>query len=71
MSYCRIGPDSDVYVYRDMEGEYNCCGCSLVPEGPVKFPHLAGIKYHLMCHRAMGHKVPSYAFDRIKEEMEE
>lgn len=32
MSYCRSGDESDVYLYHDVGGYINCCGCKLVKQ---------------------------------------
>lgn len=30
MAYCRFGEDSDVYMFHDVNGYMNCCGCGLL-----------------------------------------
>lgn len=29
MAYCRFGEDSDVYIYEHVDGNFECCACSL------------------------------------------
>lgn len=72
MSYCRWGPDSDVYVYPAGHGNRDlivCCGCALrgdddddVAETPQQ------MIAHLDRHVAAGHKVPEAAFERLRRE---
>lgn len=85
MSYCRWGPDSDVYVYATervikddrVETWWVCAGCELFADnpsigiGPIYAPTLDALRDHLQRHRAAGHKVPDAAFERIDREMAE
>ncbi len=73
MSYCRLGPDSDVYAIRHVDGGYRCCGCSLT--GLYNYTvHIATpteLLLHLQAHRAAGDMVPRYAMDRLRDEIRE
>lgn len=78
MSYCRWGPDSDVYVYvtervvkEETEHYWVCCMCKLHQEGNIYAPNLASLRQHLEHHREQGDKVPDYAFERIDREIAE
>ena len=81
MSYARKS-EGDVYVYGDIsdrKGELRCCDCTLllsmppvggVWEGSLHFiaaSHKDMIA-HLKEHQAVGHRLPKYAFDRLKKE---
>ena len=76
MSYCRYGPNSDVYVIRTFGGDLECLGCRLSYRLPP-FPHryfsttseLAMIG-HLIEHRVSGHLVPERALLRLAAEWE-
>ena len=73
MSYCRFGPDSDVYMYPRTDGSIVCSMCAL----PVfknstmvfEFPYQA--LQHLQTHLKHNHRVPRYAFNRLIFEIEE
>jgi len=81
MSYARKS-DGDVYVYSDIsdrKGEIRCCDCTLllsmqpvggVWEGSLHFIAASpkDMVSHLKEHQAVGHRVPKYAFDRLKKE---
>jgi len=81
MSYARKS-DGDVYVYSDVhdrKGEIRCCDCSLLfasmPqggrwEGPLSFiaDGPQEMLNHLREHQVVGHRVPQYAFKRLKKE---
>lgn len=77
MSYCRMGEDSDVYLYCGPEGIV-CCSCRLQklrgypyvysPDFILKDQHSAIM--HLALHRARGHRVPLYATSSIREDLE-
>ena len=71
MSYCRFGPNSNVYMFESVEGHWECCGCWLVSEygGRTKLQSPQAALDHLLEHRAAGHVVPEYAIDALKEEL--
>ncbi len=70
MSYCRLGDDSDVYLFPSYD-VFICYMCKLrKDENNRKFKTLREVLKHLNRHIKAGHKVPKYAFDRIKKEME-
>ena len=66
MAVCRLGPDSDVYVFYNVGGGIECCGCSLFKQRGFNAPDEAAMISHLRDHAAVGHKVPSEAFDRLE-----
>ncbi len=55
MSYCRLGADSDVYVYLDCGGHLACCACL-----SDEWAHNStdAMIAHLREHIAAGHDVP-------------
>lgn len=62
MSYCRMGEDSDVYVYGSCDA-LECCGCF----------HTTSRKEmlnHLMAHAEKGDMVPIQALTRLREEID-
>ena len=69
MSYARMGPDSDVYVYGSVNGSYECCMCSLSKQGGQSFDCIEEVLDHLKDHKAAGHKVPGYCIDRLVKEL--
>jgi hypothetical protein len=73
MSYARFGPNSDVYVYADVGGYLNCCGCILSNNrtAPSAFDTTAEMLEHLEQHKAAGHQVPDYCISGLKEDAEE
>ena len=72
MSYARFSEASSVYVYRDWDGLWNCCGCILADDSEtVRFKNLYDLKEHLIKHQKEGGNVPNYCFDRIDEEIAE
>lgn len=73
MSYCRYGPNSDVYVIRTFGGDLECLGCRLTYER--FYPHFSttselAMVGHLIDHRAAGHLVPERTFVRLAAEWE-
>lgn len=77
MSYCRFS-DGDVYMYSSFSiGKIVCCACRLNKKdrrgGWQTDTILNSSKEalnHLKEHIYAGHKVPKYAADRLKEEIE-
>ena len=71
MSYCRMSPDCDVYLFPG-ESAWICQGCRLPGTAlEVELASLVEARNHLLEHRKAGHKVPQYAFDRLDEEIRE
>ena len=66
MSYCRRGPDSDVYVFRTdlARTAYVCFHCCEQPTPRAMFNHL-------LEHRSRGDKVPDSALARLRAEIDE
>ena len=65
MSYARFGAGgSDVYVYMDIGGYLDCCGCQL--EGDFAAHSTAAMIAHLHEHAAAGHHVPSSVIPRLE-----
>lgn len=57
MSYCRLGPGCDLYIYSDGRGSLHCCMCAL---GPPDFSCVSGKEMveHVRKHQAAGHDTP-------------
>lgn len=77
MSYCRLTPDSDVYVYRSSAG-YVCHDCTLSGRkfiieatGEVILTTPAEMIAHLELHREAGDRVPQYAMDELEGECDD
>jgi len=67
MSYCRLSKDSDVYMFRNMDGKIECNGCCMEePHGHPVFDTPQEAFEHLRRHRQAGDKVPQYAIDSIR-----
>ena len=75
MSYIRFSDDSDVYVYVGDKG-ITCCSCRLNPikdgfhldicfDGKGMYTKMIS---HLEQHKRSGHKIPSIAIKRIRED---
>jgi len=71
MSYCRMGPDSDVYLYADINGGWSCCGCAFVESSTARFYSLEHVFDHMVEHRQAAQKVPERVFDRLRREIME
>ena len=70
MSYCRFAWNgSDVYVYGGSEGLV-CCGCHLFPDTFFTAQTPEDMIAHLAEHKKAGHFVPTYAIDRLWQEIE-
>ena len=70
MSYARFGPDSDVYVFADIDGGYRCCFCAFSRSGPsFRCDTAAEMIEHLREHRAAGHTVPEDAIEELQGEV--
>ncbi|MER5252917.1 hypothetical protein [Streptomyces sp. NPDC002855] len=67
MSYARFGQDgSDVYVFMDVGGYLNCCGCSRVKPGDhAHFSSTLGMVDHLRAHIFVGDYVPDYVVPEL------
>lgn len=66
MSYARLGPDSDVYVYDSGDGLF-CQWCQRV-DGEHSYSR-AEMLEHLEQHVAAGDKVPAEALARLRFEL--
>lgn len=64
MAYCRMASDSDVYVYMNCGGSYECRTCSFWTKETQE------IIDHLRMHQASGDKVPPEAFAKLQGELE-
>jgi hypothetical protein len=69
MSYCRFGPDSDVYVYPVGGGKVECCWCALSETRETVSLTRGEMLAHLWDHEQAGHKVPDYATLRLRGEI--
>jgi hypothetical protein len=77
MSYCRYGPNSDVYVIRTFGGELECLGCRLTYHwDPLRYMYFSTTSElemigHLIEHRTIyGHLVPERTLLRLTAEWE-
>jgi len=79
MSYCRKGPESDVYLYpttdeRDPTWEVICDGCPLCgtqdDDDPINVALHSpqALLRHIAAHQLAGHKVPIAAIVRAMRE---
>lgn len=69
MSYCRMGPDSDVYVFRTFGDVYSCCACRLSADRQSQsFVTAADMLHHLHAHLEADHRVPIRAMKRLRGE---
>jgi len=66
MSYARMSPTSDVYVYADAEvGRLRCCGCM------ADFSTTAGMIEHLREHIVNGEAVPDTTIPTLEADRAE
>ena len=65
MAICRFSDDSDVYVYFNVYGGIECGGCRLPDVREFNAKDAAEIVAHLEKHKALGHRVPSEAFEEL------
>ena len=72
MSYCRFGPESDVYVWEDYMGGYCCADRHDRHERGL---HICGtakeMAQHLREHVALGDKVQPHVIPWLEEETDE
>lgn len=66
MAYARYGRDSDVYVYADSRGGYNCERCPKVGESYRCLTATEMADHLLSEHRAKGHRVPDDAIEELR-----
>lgn len=71
MSWARLGSDSDVYVYDDVQYGPTCLWCPLAAGERQSFPSLVALHVHLTEHLRAGHKVPQSALDSLIEDINE
>lgn len=68
MSLCRFGWDgSDVYVYYDVGGFINCCGCPLLTDKSFHADTEQEMIEHLREHQKHDHHVPDYVFAELAD----
>ncbi len=65
MAICRFGDDSDVYVFHNVHGGIECCGCRLSDASEFNARTEAAMIAHLEQHKTAGHKVPLEAFEEL------
>lgn len=65
MSYARFGSDSDVYVFKHIDGFLTCCSCLLHKRIDPQYYKTKDMIAHLLIHEAKGHKVPKQTLDRL------
>ena len=72
MSYCRFSDNSDIYLFDNISGGWECCNCYLGEGGKATNleTRTETIK-HLLKHKDAGHKVPTYSIERLVEELRE
>lgn len=68
MSYARLGPNSDVYVYSSIGGFFSCHWCQFNDGKELHFKWSRQVLRHLKRHVAAGHKVPDYCFKALRAE---
>lgn len=67
MALCRFGWDgSDVYVYYDVGGFINCCGCPMQEESFHADTEQQMID-HLRAHQKRGDHIPDDVFEELEE----
>jgi hypothetical protein len=67
MSYARMGPDSDVYVFLSIQGTLDCCACRLNDGSSRSFKSTDDMVAHLEQHTHAGHLVPDRTIPRLLE----
>jgi len=70
MAICLFNHESDVYVFYDPRGSVICGSCSLLSTKSLSIKDLelnteAEMLKHLWEHVGAGHKVPSFAFEKL------
>jgi hypothetical protein len=74
MSYCRWGPDSDVYLFMAADDQLHCCHCGLSLPGTrtdfVAKDHRDMLS-HLVRHVEGGHRIPAEAIATLESEAED
>ena len=73
MSYARMVEGvSDVYLFHDVYGGWDCCGCPLhVGPGRAMLWTIGAVLDHMQEHLDNGDLVPGYALERIRAEIDE
>lgn len=66
MSFCRWGPDSDLYLFEATEG-FVCCGCP-INNISITLDSLEELINHVKIHITKGDKVPDYVLPELIEE---
>jgi hypothetical protein len=70
MSICRFSESCDVYVFYNVHGGIDCCGCVLTEGADFKAQNEQAMIAHLEKHVAAGHKVPAGAFEELAQPSE-
>ena len=65
MAICRFGDDSDVYVFYNIDGGIECCGCRLSDVSGFNARIEAEMIAHLEQHKTADHRVPLEAFEEL------
>lgn len=68
MSYCRFGPDSDLYLWRGTDGKIVCSWCSLCPDDEWWEGSPEEAVTHVRLHLMAGLKVPDDVLERFNKD---
>lgn len=74
MSYARFAADSDVYVFFNCDGYYECCACRIAWDEHKLSPWVETAEEmlaHMAEHIEKGHKVPDYCTERLRRDIAE
>jgi hypothetical protein len=70
MAYARWGEESDIYLFRDGEGRWQCVQCDLLtPPATEVLPSIEAVAEHLLRHIDAGHAVPDHCIHRVAAEV--
>ena len=70
MSYCRFS-EGDIYLTQGDKKRWTCFWCKLDPNEKSQTLHsIMDVGAHLKSHEKVGHKVPSHAKYKVREETE-
>ncbi len=67
MAFCRIGKDSDVYMYETSGNTIVCCGCVMGKVEATEFILYRDAIGHLRKHHSWGHKVPEGVIEGLED----
>jgi hypothetical protein len=67
MSFCRWDADCNLYIFENMESQYECCACIANGGNTWECGTREEMIKHVREHIRLGHKVPDWVIPGLEE----